>query len=61
MGKHHIPVRIEDRQKSAFLTQKGLFLFNVMPFALCNAPATFQRLLGCLQEAHRTRHRGVLR
>ena len=32
----------EARVKTAFATHSGLFQFRVMPFGLCNAPATFE-------------------
>ncbi|KAL5502934.1 hypothetical protein EMCRGX_G009794 [Ephydatia muelleri] len=35
----------EDKEKTAFCTHDGHFEFNVMPFGLCNAPATFQWLM----------------
>ena len=34
MGQHQIPVRGEDRPKTAFITQNGLFVFNVMQLGL---------------------------
>ena len=31
--------------KTSFVTRKGIFGFKVLPFGLCNAPSTFQRLI----------------
>ena len=38
-----------DREKTAFATHEGLFEFKVMPFGLCNTPATFQHFLAGIQ------------
>ena len=44
-GYWQIPLSEQDKAKTGFVTQDGLFEFNVMPFGLCNAPATFQRYM----------------
>ncbi|CAM5089874.1 unnamed protein product [Eretmochelys imbricata] len=36
------------KEKSAFITHVGLYEYNVLPFGLQNAPATFQKLVDSL-------------
>ena len=47
-GYYQIRVAAEDVAKTAFITNTGLYEWKVMPFGLCNAPATFQSLMNDL-------------
>ena len=40
-----VPLRKQDRDKTGFACELGLFQWKRMPFGLCNATSTFQRLM----------------
>ncbi|NOZ55185.1 MAG: DDE-type integrase/transposase/recombinase [Calditrichaeota bacterium] len=44
-GYHQVAMEEADIPKTAFSTHLGLFEWNVMPFGLCNAPATFEKMM----------------
>ncbi len=44
-GYWQVEMDQQDIDKTAFVTRQRMFRFTVMPFGLCNAPATFERLM----------------
>ena len=50
-GYNQIRMKVEDEEKTAFITPYGVFCYNTMPFGLKNAGATYQRCTqDCLRE-----------
>ncbi|KAF7654556.1 hypothetical protein LDENG_00068320 [Lucifuga dentata] len=44
-GYWQVELVLEAKSKTIFTIGQGLWQFHVMPFGLCNAPATFERLM----------------
>ena len=49
-GYHQIAMAKDSVEKTAFCTNIGQWEYLVMPFGLCNAPSTFQRLMNTVFE-----------
>ncbi|XP_010473468.1 PREDICTED: uncharacterized protein LOC104752905 [Camelina sativa] len=47
-GYNQIAISPADREKTAFITDRGTYCYKVMPFGLKNAGATYQRLVNTM-------------
>lgn len=48
-----LPLKIEDRKKTAFVIQEGHFQWTCLPFGLKTSPAIFQRVLSNIIRKHK--------
>jgi hypothetical protein len=61
-GYNQIKLKKEDEEKIAFITPYGVFCYQVMPFGLKNAGATYQRIMQKLPwKSNRTKHSSLHR
>ncbi|XP_024016829.1 uncharacterized protein LOC112090235 [Eutrema salsugineum] len=44
-GYNQILMHLQDREKTSFITDRGIYCYKVMPFGLKNTGATYQRLV----------------
>ncbi len=44
-GYNQIPMHEEDKIKTSFITNRGIYCYQMMPFGLKNVGATYQRLV----------------
>ncbi|CAL9012270.1 unnamed protein product [Prunus brigantina] len=51
-GYNQIFMDPADSEHTAFITDRGLYCYNVMPFGLKNAGATYQRLVNRIFAQH---------
>ena len=51
-----VPLDEDDKHKTAFSVPRGKYEFNVTPFGLCNAGATYQRLMDMCLSGLPTEH-----
>ena len=56
MGYHQIEMNEEDIKKTAFTTRTGQYAFRRMPFGLCGAPQSFQRVMASILRDQNWKH-----
>jgi hypothetical protein len=44
-GYNQVKMVEENKKKTSFISEWGAYAYNSMPFGLCNAPTTFQKLI----------------
>ena len=47
-GYNQIMMNPDDREKTAFITDRGTYCYKVMPFGIKNTGATYQQLVNCM-------------
>jgi hypothetical protein len=45
LGYNQIKLKVEDEEKTSFITPYGVFCYQVMPFGLKKAGATYQKMM----------------
>ncbi|PKA49228.1 RNA-directed DNA polymerase like [Apostasia shenzhenica] len=55
-GYHQIRMAKEDEEKTTFITDYNIYCYNVMPFGLKNAGATYQRMIDAVFKDQRERN-----